>query len=113
MSNLLHDREIVRWIQCPIEHRVDCHRGWHGAGFAHGNRFNARLSIVWIATEEPPVVTVTVGIQCPIEHRVDCHQAQVSPLEDWKRFNARLSIVWIATTTVGSIQYSSMNKCPL
>ncbi len=77
-------RRSVTWrqIQCPLEHRVDCHR-------CHRLR-----------------TSYEVSIQCPLEHRVDCHPA-TDPYHDMSatRFNARLSIVWIATRTVRPVPW--------
>jgi len=60
-------------IQCPLEHRVDCRYGIRVKP-GKSTRFNARLSIEWIAA-------LSSGGQ-PGLHR--------------SRFNARLSIEWIA-----------------
>ena len=74
---------------------------WIAAGLLHGVqqdkvRFNARLSIEWIAARSKKVVAEAEAIQCPLEHRVDCSTQRPARSSGASRFNARLSIEWIA-----------------
>ena len=65
--------QLLRSIQCPLEHRVDCCAGNSEARLIPTTRFNARLSIEWIAAVAAPAQPkMATMIQCPLEHRVDC-----------------------------------------